>query len=294
MWRETQARSLDVFHATHHDVTPLLCSTPMVVTVLDLTWLDVPEGSSRAFRSYYWILTKGALGKARRIVTISESTRDRVIHHFPGSAPRVTAIPIACDPEYGRPSEGGGLDWVATRFGLKGPYVLYAGSFAARKNLPLLLRAWDRVSMEMPDLQLVLAGRPSGRNDTSLEEARRVGSVVLDRRKSVEEMKALYAGAAMLVFPSRYEGFGLPVLEAMSSGCPVIGARTTSIPEIVGDAGILVDPDDPDELAVRILELMRAPERRRGMKDAGLLRAKQFDWRLVARKTLEAYQDATR
>ncbi len=292
MWRAARRCSLDVFHATHHDVTPLLCRTPTVVTVLDLAWLDIPGASSWAFRSYYRILSGGALRKARRIVTISESTRDRVVHHFPGTASRVTAIPIACDPEYGRPPERSGGDRVLQRLGAQSAYVLYVGSFAARKNLQLLLRAWDRVRVEMPNLQLVLAGRPSGRNDTSLEDARRKGILVLDGRKSVEEMKALYAGGAMLVFPSRYEGFGLPVLEAMTCGCPVIAARATSVPEIIGDAGILVDPDDHDELASRILELMRAPEQQRRMKEAGLLRARRFDWSLVARKTLEAYRDA--
>jgi glycosyltransferase involved in cell wall biosynthesis len=218
----------------------------------------------------------------------------RHAQHFPDVAERTRAIPIACDPAFraeGRPWDLGAL---ATEFGLRRPYVLYAGSFAARKNLALLLRAWGEVSAQEPGLQLVLAGRPSGRDDTPLDDARRRGVKIVERRKTIGEMRALYAGAEMLVFPSRYEGFGLPALEAMSCGCPVIAAAATSLPEIVGDAGVLVDPDDARGLAREMLGVLRDPARRSWMREAGLARSRLFDWTDVARKTLEGYRDAVR
>jgi glycosyltransferase involved in cell wall biosynthesis len=213
-----------------------------------------------------------------------------VAHHFPGVAARTQAIPIACDPRYRVASDAGAFEALATEFGLRRPYLLYAGSFAVRKNLAVLLQAMQKVFAEEPGTQLVLAGRPSGRDDTFLDGWRNAGLVVIDRKKEQDEMRALYENAEALVFPSRYEGFGLPVLEAMSCGCPVLAANSTSLPEIVGDAGSLFDPDDPGALSVMLREVLRDPARRARMRTAGLQRARMFDWAGVAAATLVNYR----
>lgn len=282
---------LDVFHVTHHDVTPFLTTVPLVVTVLDIAWIDLVGDSSTLFRKYYYAITKSAVRKACRIVTISVSTRDRVLHHFPTGAKKIEAVPIACDPAYDTTPQPDVFRDLSAEFNLQKSFVLYVGSFAGRKNLSLLINAMEIVWTKMPGVQLILAGKPSGRDDTRFgNETESRPIITISRPKSQVELQALYANAAMLVFPSLYEGFGLPVLEAMSSGCAVITSNTTSLPEIAGDAGIQVNPYDVTGLATQIIDLLNNSAKQQQLREAGLIQAKHFNWNKVAQATLHNYQ----
>jgi glycosyltransferase involved in cell wall biosynthesis len=281
-----------LFHATHHDIAPLLVRKPLVVTVMDIAPMDFPN-PSRLHRAYYYSLTRLAVQKARRIITISEATRQRVRHYFPAVASKIQAVPISCHADYRPCVPPGVFEQLSAEYGLRRPYILYIGSFAARKNVPLLIEAMRIVWAQYPQVQLVLAGVPSGRDDTPVPNpSAQPPVVVIDRYKTQAELNSLYVQAEMLVFPSRYEGFGLPALEAMRCGCPVIAARTTSLPEIVGEAGLLIDPDDAPGLAAQVSRLLRDQELRRTLSSAGLIQAQQFKWSKVAEQTLNNYRRA--
>jgi glycosyltransferase involved in cell wall biosynthesis len=159
------------------------------------------------------------------------------------------------------------------------PYLLFVGALDARKDPRALLRAWEVARQTQADLQLVIAGEPGN-------QAPRMPGAFQLGRVDEDGLAELYTAAACLPFSSRYEGFGLPCLEAMACGCPVAAFRNSSLPEVVGDAGILVPDGDADALGQAAAEMIREPDR---WRQAGLRRAKQFSWAKTARETISAY-----
>jgi len=282
---------IDVFHVIHHDVVPIFAKIPLIITVLDISWIDLPT-KSKLFNLYYYYLTLFALKKAKRVITISESTKQRTSFYFPWSKNKTFAIPIACDLSYQNPEilDSKALSFIE-EYKLNEDYVLYVGSFAKRKNLSLLLQAMTIVQEVFPKVKLILAGKPSGKEDTNFNEFDIKYKIeVISRPKQQNELKLLYNRAKMLVFPSMYEGFGLPVLEAMTCGCPVITSNTTSLPEIVGSAGIMIDPYNNQSLADNIIRVLKNPDLANDMIVKGSIQAKKFDWDNVAAKTLNRYK----
>jgi alpha-1,3-rhamnosyl/mannosyltransferase len=163
-------------------------------------------------------------------------------------------------------------------------YLLFVGALDARKDPPALLRAWAVARQTHPALQLLIAGEP-GKQAPRMPGAFQLGRV------EDEGLADLYSAAACLPFPSRYEGFGLPCLEAMACGCPVAAFRNSSIPEVVGDAGMLVPDGDAEALGQAAAQMVRAPER---WRQAGLRRAREFSWAKTARETISAYESRLR
>jgi glycosyltransferase involved in cell wall biosynthesis len=192
-------------------------------------------------------------------------------------------IPEAADPVF-RPKEGA-AEGVKERWGLSDPYLLFVGALDARKDPAALLAAWKKARAGDPSLKLVVAGAPGQQAPASMAGAVQVGRV------DDEALADLYSAAGCFVFPSRYEGFGLPCLEAMACGCPVAAFRNSSLPEVVGDAGLLVEDGDGEALGVAAVEMMRDRER---WKRAGLKRAKKFSWLQTARDTISAYESLLR
>ncbi len=281
---------LDVYHVTHHDVTPFLSRIPLIVTVLDLAWIDCPGESGVLFKKYYYLISKIATKKAKSIITISESTKKRVVKHFPLVKSKVKSILIACDPGFGILKDEEQFHKLTIEFGLCKPYVLYVGSFAMRKNLSVLIDAMKKIWLDYPNIQLVLAGNLSGKNDENIIRLVDTNSIVLiSRRKSIQELNSLYENALVFVFPSIYEGFGLPVLEAMSTGCPVIASNSTSIPEILGDKQITFNPNDSLELQFQLKRVIQDKNLINDMRISGLKRSKLFNWNTVADQTLQIY-----
>ena len=284
---------VDIFHVIHHDVTPLLTLKPIVVTVLDIAWIDFPGTSSKLFQFYYKYLTKFALIKAKRVITISESTKQKVLKHFPYIHNKIQAIPIACDISYSNFENTDIFEQIANEFQIKKPYVLYVGSFAMRKNVNMLFEAMKHVWKDNSSIQLVLAGKPSGKDDFSVEEVCSQYPVILiSRTKTKIELKNLYINASVFVFPSLYEGFGLPVLEAMTCGCPIIALNTTSIPEIVGNTGTLLESDDIEGMAISIKSHFNSEIDKNEREESRLDQAKKFTWEKVAEHTFKNYQKA--
>lgn len=280
-------RPAGLFVPSH--VIPLV-HPPSVVTIHDLGYLHVPEAHPRRQRLMLDLTTRWSARVARHIIVPSDRTRDDLVRHYGVPKSRITVIHHGIDPRFaaGRGSE----DALPDRYGLTRPYVLAVGTIQPRKNLPLLARAMRDVDDEV---DLVIAGKRGWMADQVLAEIEAAGLGnrlhLLDYVPDVD-LPALYRHAAMLVQPSRFEGFGLPVLEAMASGTPVITTRGSSLCEIAGEAAIYVTQDDAADLARHIAALLGDNERRNSYVQRSIEWSSQFTWERAAQKTRQVLQDA--
>jgi glycosyltransferase involved in cell wall biosynthesis len=269
-----------LYHATSLAL-PGRSPVPLVATLHDLIPWAMPGRQMWGERSR-WGLGKRLLRRADLVIAVSGAVAAdaRRLAGIPDD--RLVVVPEGVGPGF-RPAEGAG-GRVAERHGLSGPYLLYVGALDARKDPHGLLRAWEAARRAGAEVELVLAGSPGKQAPAELPGARRLGQV------THAELVDLYSGAACFVFPSRYEGFGLPLLEAMACGCPVVAYRNSSIPEVVGNAGVLVDDGDAEGLGRAAATLACDSGRAAASRSAGLRRARQFTWARTAAATIEAYR----
>jgi glycosyltransferase involved in cell wall biosynthesis len=283
--------SLDLLHSPYL-IMPYYLPCPSVVTVYDLIPLIYPQYLPHRWAS--WVLraaTSLAVRRAGQIIAISESTKRDLTRLLGAARGKTTAIPLAADERF-RPLEREQWGEVVRSYSLPERYVLYMGINKPHKNLVFLLRVFSRLST---DARLVLAGKEDPRYPQAREEARRLGladRVLFLGEISDTDLPALYNGAQTFVFPSLYEGFGLPVLEAMACGVPVVCSNTSSMPEIVGDAAITLDPQDTDAWVAALTEVLGKEDLRAQMRMKGLERAETFSWQETATQTWQVYQDA--
>jgi glycosyltransferase involved in cell wall biosynthesis len=265
---------------------------PVVMTVHDLAFRRFPETAPHATRRWLARLER-YLPSAARIIAVSECTKQDLVELYGVTEERVAVIPHGVDHSVFRPVSGERVERVRHRLGVDGPYVLSLGGIEPRKNLPNLIRAFAGLDAG-PDLRLVLAGsgvpwNPEGPTmlREALEElppaARR--RIVLAGYVPAEDRVALLSGAQALVYPSLYEGFGLPILEAMACGTPVVTSNVSAMPEVAGGAAELVDPRDVHSIAAGIDRVVRRDDLRQRLRAAGLERAAAFDWDETARRT---------
>jgi glycosyltransferase involved in cell wall biosynthesis len=267
----------DVYHAIDLRL-PGRPPRPLVVTLHDLIPWAWRGPRMRGERFRYWI-GRRLLRRADSVIAVSQATADDAVRLGSVHPGRLRVIHEAADPVF-RPRHGA-AERVRQRWQVEAGYLLFAGALDARKDPDALLRAWKIARQLHPDLPLVLAGEPGAQAPANMAGAVQVGRV------DDEDLADLYSAAGCLVFSSRYEGFGLPCLEAMACGCPVAAFRNSSIPEVVGDAGVLVEDGDADALGKAAAELLASPERSRR---AGLQRARTFSWSRTARDTISVYE----
>jgi glycosyltransferase involved in cell wall biosynthesis len=257
-----------------------------VATLHDAAVLDHPEWFSKGFAALYaglWPL----LARRARIVTVSEFSRDRLATRLALPLDAITVVYNAADERF-RPAEPSAIAEVRQRHGLgDGPYFLTLSTLEPRKNLPLVLRAWDKVGAGLSGARLVIAGAQGGRR--VFAESARAGTIaregVVETGHVAEaDLPVLIAGARALLYPSLYEGFGLPVLEAMACGAAVVTTRCGALPEVGGDAVLYVDPHDETELAATMAGLYEDEALAAAHGAAGLARAKRFSWDAAARQ----------
>jgi glycosyltransferase involved in cell wall biosynthesis len=254
------------------------CPCPAVVTIHDLSFERHPELMSRRDRLVFRAMVPRSVRRAVRVLAVSERTRRDLIEHYGIGAEKIAVTPNGVDsvfaPNGSRPTGD--------------PYALFVGTLQPRKDPIAALEALALVDRR---LRLVLVGPDKGLQDAARRTASKLGlatRVEFAGHVEKDELARLYRGAACLVFPSRYEGFGLPVVEAMASGTPVVAAASGAIPEIAGDAAILVEPGDPVALAGGI---ERAIADRDRLVPAGLERARRYSWSETARQTLAVYRE---
>ena len=259
-------------------VVPPLYRGPAVVTIHDVSFESDPGLMSPRDRFMFRTFVPRSAGRADRVLTVSERTKRDLVERYGISEERIVVTPNGVDPIF-RPN-GSAPDGP--------PYALFVGGIQPRKDP---LTAIEALALTDGDLRLVIVGDEKRGGDEVRSAVRRLGlagRVELIGYVEHEGLASLYRGAACLVFPSRYEGFGLPVLEAMASGTPVVATTAGAVPEVAGDAAILVEPGNPAALADGVREALANRER---LVAAGLERARQFTWAETARRTLAVYRE---
>ena len=287
-WR-TAIDASDLFHGADV-VTPRL-RQPIVITIHDLTTLIFPHHHSQLNRLYLrWALPVMAR-RADAIIADSHATKRDIVALLSAAPEKVTVVHLGVDTARFAPQAPAAVESVLASLGVRAPYVLAVGTLEPRKNLVTLLQAYATLPQSAP--QLVLVGGKGWGDDRLALAIREMGladRVRLTGYVADELLPALYSGAEAFVYPSLYEGFGLPVLEAMACGAPVITSNVSSLPEVVGTAALLVDPHDVRQLAGALEMLLESPARRRDLRAEGLARTQMFTWANCAQATVEVYR----
>lgn len=280
--REMLQRRPDLLFVPAH-VVPLI-HPRTVVTIHDLGYLHVPEAHPPGQRRMLDLTTRWSARMARHIIVPSARTRDDLVENYGTPGSRISIVHHGVDPRFEHITELG-QQRVRRRFGLERPYILAVGTIQPRKNLPALARA---VAAIQSGHDLVIAGKPGWMADQVTEELAKSG---LDARLRLlgyvpdSDLPGLYAGADIFVQPSRFEGFGMPMVEAMAAGTPVLAAANSSLLEIAGDGARFFNADDADSLSGELASILASAGARQRMVTRGRARARQFSWERAAAKT---------
>ncbi len=282
---------LDVVHSPHYTM-PMLKACAQVVTFHDMTFFLHPEAHLAYKRVFFRTMIPVSARRADALIAISHSTRADILRRFPIAPTQVFTIPYGV-PSFFHPMPAPARSPILDKYGLPREFVLYVGNLEPRKNLPMLLRAYAECVRRGASQALVLVGSRGWMDDEIFATFRELNlghRVFLPGYIPQADLPALYSAASVFVYASRYEGFGLPVLEAMACGAPVITSNISSMPEVVGDAGVLVNPDDQAELADALMHVLGDPGLRARLCHDGLERARLFSWERAAQQTLAVYE----
>jgi glycosyltransferase involved in cell wall biosynthesis len=307
-WREQFSLSLalgqqkpDLVHIPHHDC-PFMMPGRLVVTIHDCVHVKFPPENLSRLRRYelYW-RTKRALESASQILAVSNSTRDDLVNIFNLDAGRISVVHNALDERFSPAENGPDRKTVLERYQLHDPFILYSGRIRPHKNIHRLIEAFAVLKSELRDdeqyrnLKLIVIGDELSRHQYLRLTVVRSG-VQQDVRffgfvpNSI--LRVFYQSAALFAFPSLYEGFGLPPLEAMASRTPVLASNTSSLPEVLGDAALLVNPENVFEIARGMKSILMEDALRARLVERGMKHISKFSWATAARQVIEAYKRA--
>lgn len=293
------ARRSDIYHCTNPNRFPFGIGNG-VVTLHDLIALRAEPWASAGSQDFYRRNIGKVLREAMIVFAVSEFTRQDAIRHFPECAGKIIVTPLAAAPLFKK--TGNDRNFLS-RYGISDtskPYLLYVGELQQRKNIGALLSAFDALPPRLrSELQVIIVGSAKSRENqdhfsTALQAMKHRDQVFHLKNVHVEDLVRLYNGAHAFVYLSFYEGFGLPVLEAMSCGCPVLTSANTSLKEIAGDAALTVNPADPDEILNKLQRLVDTPSLHKELSERGLLRAGEFSWQQTAEATMGGYHMITK
>ena len=293
-----RASKADLLHIPYF-AAPLIPRTPTVVTIQDIIPLRLPAYQPPGKVKMYMNLVARAAHYATMVIAISQHARQDIIDvlHIPSE--RIRVIYQAVGEEYQPVTNQELIKAARERYGLGERYIFYIGGLDQRKNVPQLVRAFAHLQAQIgdPNLQLFISGNPDQHKGPLFPDPRPVAAdlgmsgQIIYRFVEEEDKPAIYSGASLFVFPSIYEGFGLPPLEAMGCGTPVVCSNRTSLPEVVGDAAITVNPDDTRALVEAIRRVLTDEALQTDLRARSLERAKQFSWRKTAQETLAVYEE---
>jgi glycosyltransferase involved in cell wall biosynthesis len=292
---DLRRESADLFHAPHY-VLPPLTTCRSVVTIHDCIHIRFPQYLPKLGYAYAWGQMWSATHRAARVITVSEASKRDILRYFRVPESRVDVIYNAIDDRFWQQPDAEDITRVRERYRLDNPFVLYAGNIKPHKNLERLIEAFHllRQTPAMKDVQLLIIGDEISKYATlrravhrhKLHKHVRFFGFVPD-----QTLAALYRLAAVFVFPSLYEGFGLPPLEAMASGTPVITSNVSSLPEVVGDAALLIDPYEPDAIAAAMQRVLDDKALAADLSRRGLARAREFSWERSIARVREIYAE---
>ena len=283
---------VDITHS-NGTIAPILRRSRLVYTVYDCTVFLMPELHDQGNVEVVSRNMRLAAERAVAIIADSESTRTDYLATVPADPERVSVVYGAADARFNPLISESEIQRVRARYGIGREYVLAVGTTEPRKNLFRLIRAFESLSSHHRDVQLVVAGRRGWLSEPlyeyveqhSLEDTVRFAGYV-----DAGDLPALYAGATVFAYPSLYEGFGLPLVEAMASGVPVLTSNRSSLPEVAGDAAILVNPEDEAEIAGELVHLLEDEQLRRELTKEGIRQAARFSWESSAKRLLQVYE----
>jgi glycosyltransferase involved in cell wall biosynthesis len=295
LFAELRLRPVDLLHV---QFTTPLAPCPVVATVHDISFEHLPHTFNRRSWMQLRLTVRWTARVAAQVITPSEHARRDLIETYRLSPDKVTATPLAAAPHFAPVTDESEIRRVRSLYSLEGDYILAVGSIQPRKNLVRLFAAYAALRRARPQAKLprlVLVGKRAWLFEETLSAIEEQGiarDVLFTGYVPERDLPALYSDALCFVYPSYFEGFGLPPLEAMQCGAPVIAGDRTSLPEVVGDAGLLVDPFDESAIAQAIAHMIDNPELRARLHLKGIARARTFSWHKTARQTLEIYQRA--
>ena len=295
--RELRRRPVDVLHVQY--TAPPLAPCPIVATIHDLAFEHLPETFNRRSWMQLRLTVRHTARRAAQITTLSEYSRQDISQTYRIDPERIAVTPAAAAPMFKPVNNETELQRVRETYGIDRDYILSLCSIQPRKNLLRLIEAYSLLRRLHPEGKLptlVLAGKRGWLENETMTAGQRdelSGNIRFTGYVADEHLSALYSGASCFVYPSYFEGFGLPILEAMKCGTPVIAGDRTSIPEVAGEAALLFDPFDVDSLVAALKRVLFDSEYRATLSVKGLQRASEFSWQTTARLTLNAYQRAT-
>jgi glycosyltransferase involved in cell wall biosynthesis len=287
---------VDVFHGLDQSGIPLFFRTGRyIVTIHDVIPLVLPWAFPIRHRFVLGMAFTRIRRQADMVIVPSSAAAEDVVHFLGVERERIRVIPMGCEARFQPSEEATQTAALRRRYDLPERYILFVGTLEPRKNVKTLLQAFAQVIAETPrnDLKLVIAGGKGwgGEDYMAMVEALKLHNHVrFTGFVDDDHLPDLYRGALLFVYPSLYEGFGLPVLEAMACGTPVITSNRTSLPEVAGDAALLVDPIQPEALAAAMSSIMNDAELRQALRAKGLARAHAFTWDAAAQQTLAIYR----
>lgn len=287
---------LDIFHSTTSLAIPLLRTCRHVITLHDLLLKIHPEFlPSKLSWVYFQITNWWAIKFADKIITISDFTSKELSALYPKSRHKITTIHNGVSAEFQVIKDKEVLENVKKKYGITKDYILYVGTYKENKNLPTLVKAYAQLPHHMRhSYYLVIVGKQSTRYPEVPALIKQLGiesTVICINHVREEDLPVFYSGATVFVFPSIYEGFGLPIIEAMACGAPVVASNQASIPEIATDAAILTDPLNVKGMSGAVYDVLSNPQLRKMLVEKGLERAKSFSWEKTARETMQLYCD---
>jgi len=292
---------LDIFHSPTLSL-PQSYHAPAVVTAHDLTVYKFPELYTSKQQSHLKITIPQAVKQAKKIIAVSYSTKKDLKEIFGLGDEKIKVIYHGLDKRFFKKSTPAMIKKIKTKFNIKNDYLLFLGTLESRKNIFRIIEAYERLrerisnsQFSISNCQLVLAGAP-GWNFKEIEKriaiSKYKNDIILPGYIEADDLDPLFEEAKIFVFPTLYEGFGLPVIEAMANGIPVITSNVSSLPEIAGENAILVDPLNVAEITQAMFDLLTKPEIWQRYSQLGKEKAKEFDWQRTAAETIRVYQEA--
>ena len=285
---------VDLYHATYFSGIPKVGFSKMTVTMYDLAFMKYPEHRGKKLSNYYFKRTKQAIAKTKKIIVPSLSTKKDLIEYFKVPPSKIVVIPLGVGKIFRVIRNSNEIKQHLRKYKIKSDFILSVCTLEPRKNLPRLVQAYTLLPHQLQQkYQLVLVGGEGWNNqelvkiihDLNLKE-----KVALPGYVPEEDLPYFYNQAKVFVYPSLYEGFGLPVLEALSCGAPVITSNVSSMPEVAGKAAILINPYKEEEIASALRKVLASEKLQESLSRKGIVQAKKFSWRRTAEETLKVFQ----
>jgi len=281
-----------IFFSPGHYLPPY-CPGKAVVTIYDLAFLTFKEQFRSWWRTLFGLMSAYAIRRADRIVAVSQNTKEDIVKYYGVQPTKVKVIYYGVDPSFKPVADPKALEKVRSKYSGGREFLLFVGTLQPRKNLLRLVQAFAQTADSIRHSLLVAGGEFWQHEQVyhAVEECGLSGRILFTGYVDASALPSLLSAATALILPSLYEGFGLPALEAMACGTPVIASRTSSLPEVVGDAGRLVDPYDVDDMAAVIIEVLSDETLRAEMSAKGLQRARLFSWKRASEDTLALFEE---